>query len=503
MRKPWLESLETLSLLSISPLDTYLPIANTSGSPWKLVTQGDFESAGHSDLVLYRPTTGQWLIRTASGATEEFMFGDPAQGDEALPGDYEGNGKIDLAVFRPSTGQFIIRDVSGAVQVESFPGFQLGDLPVPADYEGIGRTDLAIFRPSTDEWFIQVASGQVVRYQMGNPSDGDIPVPADYEGIGRIDLAVFRPGTDQWIVRESNGSTRIVQMGDPSFGDIPVPGDYEGIGKADLAVYRPSTGLWIIRESNGTTFSAQFGSPTDGDVPAGPAQTYLVAPTILNGYFRQNSTAANWYALHNEFVANAASQAPNVVFLGDSITYLWSDSTATPSTAAFRSSFIAVRGGKPWNSTFAPLGAVNYGIPGDTTGDLLWRVQNGEIQGSPKAVVLMVGLNDLDSGKTPRATATGIIAVVNAIRAESPSTKVLLLGIMPRGLASGPDPLLPAITLTNNLVSLWAASHGVTFRDFGSLLAGNIDNYGHPGPPGYEIIARAIKGPLVSLLNSN
>jgi len=66
-----------------------------------------------------------------------------------------------------------------------------------------------------------------------------------------------------------------------------------------------------------------------------------------------------------------------VVFLGDSITSGWGGN-----------------GKETWNKYYAPRGAYNYGIGGDTTQNVLWRIQNHEFDGiSPKIVVLKIGKN--------------------------------------------------------------------------------------------------------------
>jgi lysophospholipase L1-like esterase len=111
----------------------------------------------------------------------------------------------------------------------------------------------------------------------------------------------------------------------------------------------------------------------------------------------------------------------NVVFLGDSITQAWSDGN----------------GGKDvWEKNYAPLGAVNYGIGGDSTRQVLYRLQNGLVDGlSPKLVVLKIGTNNLygdHNAGSDEEIAAGITAVVKTLRQKLPKTRVLLLGILPR-----------------------------------------------------------------------
>jgi lysophospholipase L1-like esterase len=82
------------------------------------------------------------------------------------------------------------------------------------------------------------------------------------------------------------------------------------------------------------------------------------------------------------------------------------------------------------------VGAVNYGIGGDSTRQVLQRIQNGLVEGiSPKLVVLKIGTNnlydDFNAG-SDEEIADGIRSIVSELRKRLPTTKILLLGILPR-----------------------------------------------------------------------
>src|SRR5688500_5427465 len=89
---------------------------------------------------------------------------------------------------------------------------------------------------------------------------------------------------------------------------------------------------------------------------------------------------ANWIKRHEGFVEIAKKGDVDLLFLGDSITDAW-------------------RGRKEiWEKNFAPLKAANFGIGGDRTQHVLWRLQNGEFDGiKPKVVMLMIGTNNVSS----------------------------------------------------------------------------------------------------------
>ena len=128
-----------------------------------------------------------------------------------------------------------------------------------------------------------------------------------------------------------------------------------------------------------------------------------------------------WKNMNDSFNAIARERNAKIVFLGDSITDLW---RRAPSA----------RGGKAiWNAQIEPLGAVNFGISGDKTENILWRLDSGNLSGkmSPKLVVLMIGTNNWKN--RPEDTASGVKAILEKIRAAHPKTKVLLLAVFPRG----------------------------------------------------------------------
>jgi len=126
---------------------------------------------------------------------------------------------------------------------------------------------------------------------------------------------------------------------------------------------------------------------------------------------------APWLKRH-EMLVNTTIQHRNdeqIVFIGDSITDFWNTT-----------------GLNVWNQYYIPRHAYNYGIGGDKTQNVLYRIENGELDGlNAKVVVLMIGSNNLilDSNED---IAHGVNEILNQIFIKINSTKIILLGVLPR-----------------------------------------------------------------------
>jgi lysophospholipase L1-like esterase len=198
----------------------------------------------------------------------------------------------------------------------------------------------------------------------------------------------------------------------------------------------------------------------------------------------------NWMARHEENVATAKRGGVDILFLGDSITDGWHWDTG---------------GRRIWEKTFAPRHAANFGIGYDRIQNVLWRVENGELEGiSPKVVVLMIGTNNTgneDAGK-PRNTTPEIIAgisnLVHRIEARLPQAKIILFGIFPRG-PNKADPIRTQVQAVNVGISK-LANEKIKFIDIGdkfleadgTLPRGMFPDLLHPNEKGYQIWADVI-----------
>lgn len=205
---------------------------------------------------------------------------------------------------------------------------------------------------------------------------------------------------------------------------------------------------------------------------------------------------AKWLQRHEGFLAEARKGGIDVLFLGDSITDGW-----------------RAKGKNVWAKYWAPLKAANFGIGGDRTQHVLWRMQNGELDGiKPKLVVLMIGTNNTGKEKDGKARNStpeiieGVTAVVRGLRAKLPETKVLLLAIFPRGQKG--QPIRDQLNEINAAIAKLDDGKWVQFLDIGpkfleadgTLSKEIMPDLLHPNEKGYEIWAGAIEGKVTQML---
>jgi lysophospholipase L1-like esterase len=194
---------------------------------------------------------------------------------------------------------------------------------------------------------------------------------------------------------------------------------------------------------------------------------------------------AGWLSKHKRFVLIAKQNTAQVAFLGDSITARWTLYS------------------EHFQQEFGQYKAANFGLGGDRTQHVLWRVENGLFDVfTPKVVVLMIGTNNAKSN-SPAQVAAGIRKTILAIHQRSPTTKVLLHAILPRGGAEA--------SANNNEVNAQIAAFDdglrVRFLDIGPRFLGAdgkiwrdlMPDLLHVNLAGYKVWADAIRKPLATL----
>ncbi|HXF10611.1 MAG TPA: platelet-activating factor acetylhydrolase IB subunit [Desulfuromonadaceae bacterium] len=239
--------------------------------------------------------------------------------------------------------------------------------------------------------------------------------------------------------------------------------------------------------------------------PAPPAQTTAIVSepaSVTNKVTGSNSpayvpsirtTSTNWMARHEKFVEQAKAGNIDLLFQGDSITDFW-----------------RTRGSNVWNEYYAPKHAADFGIGGDRTQHVLWRMENGELDGiHPKVIVLMIGTNN--SGTDPADDiARAIRRMVEDIRSKLPETKVLLLGVFPRGPHRGDDGVerMKVIHAVNEQIATLDDGKMVKYLDIGDKFLGPdgkipddvMPDQLHPSEKGYRIWADAMNPTLDAMM---
>ncbi|MDX6692429.1 MAG: trimeric autotransporter adhesin [Blastocatellia bacterium] len=240
---------------------------NDDGATGRLAfTKNDFDGDAHTDIAIWRGSTGNWYINNSGGAPSsvQFNWGESSLGDVAVPADYDGDGKTDIAVWRATDGNwYIVQSSTGTPIIKNWG--EAGDLPVPGDYDGDNKTDVAVWRQADGNWYI-LNSRDNTSTVHGWGTTGDQPVLGDFDGDRMTDIAVYRPSEGNWyIVNSSLNNVTLLNWG--AGGDRPAPADFDGDGKTDITVFR-AAGNWYIRNSGDNTVTLRnWGNVSDELVP--------------------------------------------------------------------------------------------------------------------------------------------------------------------------------------------------------------------------------------------
>jgi lysophospholipase L1-like esterase len=205
---------------------------------------------------------------------------------------------------------------------------------------------------------------------------------------------------------------------------------------------------------------------------------------------------------HESFLARGKSGPVGLLFLGDSITERWH---VAPHI---------------WDAYYGKYQPANFGIGGDRTQNLIWQIEHGELDGlAPKVTVLMLGTNNsLDYSAEEIAAADR--KIVGMIRARLPDTRILVLGIFPRGPRDPKgNPVTEAavaeaakrmqtIDAVNRELARLDDGKTIRFLNINQVFLGQdgriphaiMPDQLHPGAAGYQLWADAMQPLLESML---
>ncbi len=197
---------------------------------------------------------------------------------------------------------------------------------------------------------------------------------------------------------------------------------------------------------------------------------------------------------HEEFLERAKQGNIDVLFLGDSLTELF-----------------PVVGQESWLKLF-PYKPASFGIGGDCTEHLIWRIEHGELDSiAPKVVVILIGTNNLfyHSDDKPEWTAAAISKIVGIVQARLPKSKVVLFGIFPRD-ERGSEKRNMVVEVNQRIQQLGKGDTvryvdiGADFLDGdGQIPVETMPDQLHLSPTGYAIWYRALEPILREMMATN
>ena len=242
--------------------------------------------------------------------------------------------------------------------------------------------------------------------------------------------------------------------------------------------------------------------------PASPAFARETASQGTNpGAVPADRLNESWWAERHKAVVEAARIHPDtqLLLIGDSITNNYDKANLPDENFQ-----------PTWKQFYEPRKALNLGFSGDTTANVLWRLNNGEVDGlHPKAAVLLIGTNNTSQNfdQTAEETESGIDAVVADLEERLPETNILLLGILPSDISA--EKTERDRKINDYLAACYGENPRVTYLDINSIFYKNgslntslfydprLPQHGkalHPDTNGQRMMAEAIEPTLAKLM---
>jgi lysophospholipase L1-like esterase len=225
-------------------------------------------------------------------------------------------------------------------------------------------------------------------------------------------------------------------------------------------------------------------APSNGLSPAACAVTPM--PRVKEYEWM---SIAKWNAVHAAQQARAKQGGIDLMFVGDSITQGWPHDL--------------------FEQAFGRFHAANFGVGGDHTGNVLYRLDDPAMAAlKPRVIVLLIGVNNFfHCGDDTAQTFAGIRKVVDQLRHEYPDARILLNAVLPYGEPQETVKRDQVRDLNRMVATLADGSH-VVYHDYGARFLqpdGTISraimaDYLHPTPQGYRIWADAMLPDVETLM---
>jgi lysophospholipase L1-like esterase len=206
-------------------------------------------------------------------------------------------------------------------------------------------------------------------------------------------------------------------------------------------------------------------------------------------------TDPNSALAHKQLLEKAKAGRIDIYFEGDSIVRRWG-ATDYPDLLA------------NWKQNFFGWNAADFGWGADQTQNILWRLENGELDSlHPKVIVLLAGTNNVGSMATADDVTRGLEAIVRTMRAKAPEATIIVTAIFPRNDNMA---LMPMIDQINANLARLADGKKIRYLNINDKLADadgklfdgmmNTRDKLHPALPGYQVWADALKPIFTELL---
>jgi lysophospholipase L1-like esterase len=248
--------------------------------------------------------------------------------------------------------------------------------------------------------------------------------------------------------------------------------------------------LKFILAITAAVFALQFNLAAQSNAPV----ALTAAPEVHQNSAIVPVPRTDWATNRQALVLQRAKDAPgdyDIEFIGDSITEGWEG-----------------RGKSVWQDFYGHRKVINMGVGGDRTQHVLWRFEQGQLDGiKAKVAVVMIGTNNSNNkDNTEAEILEGVTAIIQQIRTRQPDTKIILLGIFPRGATFSTQ--RGKILQVNEALARLDDGKDIFYMDIGPQLIENngsiskdiMPDYLHPNAAGYLIWANATEPKLKQLL---
>lgn len=224
---------------------------------------------------------------------------------------------------------------------------------------------------------------------------------------------------------------------------------------------------------------------------AADAKVDKAKPSAAEPLQYENCKSYDYPGRHAAILKIKAELNPQVVFIGDSITHHWGGQP----TSHLRAGETVLK------SDLSAYRTLNLGFGHDRTQHVIWRLQNGEIDGiSPDWVVIHIGTNNINSKYSAQEILDGIRVICTEVRNRVPKAKIVLMAILPRGRQPG-DGGRMAAAAANKLIMAYGAEQKFITLDLTSQYVGAdgvlpkelMPDGLHMSVEGYRIWAKALK----------